>query len=192
MKNLKSVILNESVKYLKSNCAKVVNKLTQEHHKVIKQFLAYKERTQRDLDIARKYMKNMQHREIQDAIENPILELFYNKQKSSPLQLYDSIIPCLSHTKRYRIKAKVEEKKNGSEEDKEDAEEESETVTKEYETISSVSDSVNYKTNLAEQNKEIVTLNICNRELKSTNERMQCDLEVVDWYIEILEKGIKS
>ena len=56
MRNLKSTILTESIKYLKANCAIVVNKLTQEHHKLIKQFLAYKERTQRDLDIAKKYL----------------------------------------------------------------------------------------------------------------------------------------
>ena len=37
-----------------------------------------------------------------------------------------------------------------------------------------------------------MTLSVRNKELETTCERMQCDLDVVDWYVEILEKGIKS
>ena len=80
--------------------------------------------------------------------------MFYNTQKPNPIQLYDSLVPSLSHTKRYKIKEKVEEKdsENDFKEDKGNVDEEEELVVKDYETISSSvsADSVDYRMKMAE------------------------------------------
>ena len=53
MKNLKSVILAETIKYFKNSTASINKLLTREHHNIIKQFLAFKERTNKDIEWAR-------------------------------------------------------------------------------------------------------------------------------------------
>ena len=52
MKNVKSVILAEAIKYFKSSTVSINRLLTKEHHKIVKQFMAYKERTTIALETA--------------------------------------------------------------------------------------------------------------------------------------------
>ena len=57
MKNIKAMIMSESVHYLKKNCDKVVKMLTLEHHKLIQSFLAFKKRTAADIENAATHIK---------------------------------------------------------------------------------------------------------------------------------------
>ena len=54
------------------------------------------------------------------------------------------------------------------------------------------SDSVNYRRALATQNRDIIVLTNENKQLKEENEKMKKDLAIVDWYLEVFEKGIDS
>ena len=54
------------------------------------------------------------------------------------------------------------------------------------------SDSVNYRRALAQQNKEIVELTDQNKQLQTENEQMRADLALVDWYLDVFEKGVDS
>ena len=53
MKNLKSVILVETMKYFRNSTVSINKLLTKEHHNIIRQFLAYKERTAYAVEHAR-------------------------------------------------------------------------------------------------------------------------------------------
>ena len=50
LKNIKSMLLHESIKHLKKNVDKVVKKLTEEHHQLIAKFLAFKQRHENYID----------------------------------------------------------------------------------------------------------------------------------------------
>ena len=59
MKNVKSVILAEAIKYFKSSTVSINRLLTKEHHKIVKQFMAYKERTTTALETAKRHTESM-------------------------------------------------------------------------------------------------------------------------------------
>ena len=54
------------------------------------------------------------------------------------------------------------------------------------------SDSVNYRRALAIQNRDIIVLTNENKQLKEDNEKMKKEIAIVDWYLEVFEKGVDS
>ena len=67
MKNLKSVILAETIKYFKNSTVSINKLLTKEHHNIIRQFLAYKERTATEIEHARQCMIEIHGAEQKEA-----------------------------------------------------------------------------------------------------------------------------
>lgn len=67
MKNLKSVILAETIKYFKQSTVSINKLLTKEHHNIIKQFLAFKQRTAEEIEHARQYMLDLHGAEQREA-----------------------------------------------------------------------------------------------------------------------------
>ena len=84
MKNLKSVILAEAVKYFKQSSLSINKLLTREHHKIVKQFIAFKERVANETEAARQYMQTVKEAEQEGALVNPVLEAFYDSRKEEP------------------------------------------------------------------------------------------------------------
>ena len=142
MKNLKSVILAEAVKYFKNSAISINKLLTREHHKIVKQFIAYKERISNENELAQKYMQNMKETELEDAILNPILEAFYNTRKEDPTKLYQCLMPTIIDVQKPKLEPK---RKYTMPDDQSEAEE---VDVRDYESCSD-SDSINYRRALA-------------------------------------------
>ena len=92
IKNIKSMLMHESIKHLKANCDKVVKRLTIEHHNIIAKFLAFKQRTLSDVDGRDYQLVRAKAEVIRYAIMNPVVEAFYDQHiVKKPLSLYDSL-----------------------------------------------------------------------------------------------------
>ena len=52
-------MLAEAIKYFKTSTVSINKLLTKEHHKIVKQFIAYKERTAIALETAKRHTESM-------------------------------------------------------------------------------------------------------------------------------------
>ena len=142
MKNLKSVILAEAVKYFKQSSLSINKLLTREHHKIVKQFIAFKERVANETEAAEKYMQTVKEAEQEGALVNPVLEAFYNSRKEEPSKLYQCLMPTIIDVQKPKPERK---RKYAMPDGQSDAEE---VDVRDYESCSD-SDSVNYRRALA-------------------------------------------
>ena len=102
------MIQSESIKFLKENSDKVVKKLTLEHHKLVQQFISFKDRTAKDLEGAQKFYRNEINVYEEKAIMSPILEVFYNNHflRDAPKRLYDSLVPKITQHELHKQEMK--------------------------------------------------------------------------------------
>ena len=184
MRNIKAMILSESIKYLKENCDKVVRKLTLEHHKLVQQFIAFKARTAKDLEGAQKFFQNEIRVGEEKAIMSPILEVYYNNhpRRVTPLQLYDCLTPKINLHELHKQEMKYGKPKRNADGIPIDEKECQTEYVDEFQALHQ----------LAQTKVDMMKVENKHRQLEVECEQQQYDLKLVDWYIDVFEKGINS
>ena len=68
---------------------------TRNHHKVIRQFIEFKNRTLEDIKTKEEYAERVWQAESALALKNPIFDAEYALDENNPLSLYDCYLPQL-------------------------------------------------------------------------------------------------
>ena len=107
IKNVKAVAMQEAVEYVKKKGNAVADLLTREQHKMVKQFLEFKQRTLFPLDTLKEYKAEMCTAESAYSLNCPVNEVMHGF--GAELKLYDSLIPAMRmHNKSYGTKSNTE------------------------------------------------------------------------------------
>ena len=93
IKNFRSSIKQESVKFLKEKTDQVVKALSVEHHRLIQQFFDFKRDTQERLDKTDFYEKKFFDATYAFALKAPCYEASFAMNAKSALKLYDCMVP---------------------------------------------------------------------------------------------------
>ena len=83
------------IEWLQDKMKPVTEMLTRSHHKVVRQFMAYKARTEESVRKLEEYTQRMLDAENALALRIPIYEAEYALHKSSALSLFDCYLPEL-------------------------------------------------------------------------------------------------
>ena len=86
-------MLSITAEWLREKCKKVSAMYTRNHHKIINQFIDFKNRTLEDIKTMEEYAEKAWKAEACFALWNPVYEAEYAILDSNPLKLYDCIVP---------------------------------------------------------------------------------------------------
>ena len=143
--------------------------ITKQHHSLVKQFLDYKHRSQKILTENAKLKKEIAFLELAYVQKTPVMEAEYALDQRTALSLYDCLTPMLKEHRRFKII--IEDK-------------------------FSVND---FKTQqkLRQLERELEKRSMPrlleeNAKLNARVKQQENELEVVNWYIEILEEGVNT
>ena len=95
MKNKEVAQWQTMIEWLEKKLKPVSAMLTRNHHKIVRQFLAYKERTEQKLLDLDESKSKMIDAEIALAQRNPLYEAEYKLDEDNPLKLFDCFVPSL-------------------------------------------------------------------------------------------------
>ena len=95
LKNVRFIVMEEALEWVKKQSVTISKHLTNEHHKLIEKMLDYKERTQKQLDLLDLYQAQFDSFERRMALENSSKEAMYALDATNPLSLYDCLVPEL-------------------------------------------------------------------------------------------------
>ena len=110
LKNVEAVTLAEASKFIKNHAEKIARALTREHHKIIQQFLDYKDRIDYFINGLNEAQTRMVTAEMISALKNQIYEAEYATSEDNPLKLFDCLVPKLKeHRKAKKEPVTVDE-----------------------------------------------------------------------------------
>lgn len=77
--------------------------LTKQHHKLIQQFIDFKNRSEAKLKKADKLISHLGYLEQCFALKTPVMEAEYALDERTSLGLYDCLVPMLKEHRRFKI-----------------------------------------------------------------------------------------
>ena len=105
---MKPFILDYAQQWIKDQTMTVTMYFTKQHHDIVKQFVAYKIRTCRDLAYAEEQKEYIKNLEQHLALKTPVMEAELAFDESSALSLYDCLIPKIKEHRMFHIPKKAE------------------------------------------------------------------------------------
>lgn len=104
--NVKPLIYQEAIKWLKDKTDAICKSFTEELHLILSQFILYKRKTNSRLDESEWYKENVKVLEMTLARKIPVFESEYGMSETTPLRLYDCLVPRIKEhrTHYYDIK----------------------------------------------------------------------------------------
>lgn len=163
------MLFEEACKFIEERAEFVTKLLTRQHRNVIKQFIDFKERSEKDLQEAKKMQEHVAYLETMVALKSPCMQAEHVIDDATALSLYDSLIPKLREHRKFRLFS---------------------------ETPFSVED---FKSQLRvrelehDNNKQKLYDKLVECEmLKQKVEQVESESSIVKWYIRFMEDGIDS
>ena len=181
LRNVRTVCIKEITQTVKDYALESARQMTEEHRKIAKQFVGFKERTISHLNCMEEWHTRMKEAEQISSRQNPVLEGYYAmndntnlKNKNRALGLYDSLVPKLqAGSFRYeKYLTSINQK----------------DILKEMQ----IEKLVNLDIAADDKQYNPAILKHKNRVLKFQLKTLQQNLEVVKWYIDSLEEGISG
>ena len=112
MRDLKTVYLHEAIDFIKKKTVDIQSYLTQEHQKLVKRFIDWKERTQDQVNRNVLLERTLYEMTMKEAIEFQTKEAMYAMDSTNPLRLFDCLIPEITAYRPIRILYKEQEQNN--------------------------------------------------------------------------------
>lgn len=100
---MKPWLFETACTFVKEQVNSITQMMTKHHYGLIKQFIKYKERSDRQLKISDKLNSHVASLEQRLAIKSPILEAEYAIDDATALSLYDCLVPKIKEHRRFRI-----------------------------------------------------------------------------------------
>ena len=95
LRDVKAVAMQQAVEFVKKQSQEIVNTMTKEHHRMARQFLHFKGKTEGYLETIEKLQHKLTLAESALVQKTPIQEANYGLDDGSPLSLYDCLIPSV-------------------------------------------------------------------------------------------------
>ena len=163
---MRPIIFQEAIKWLEEKLVIISKSFTRELHEVIKQFISYKDKTYSRIAECAWYQENVKILEATLARKIPVFEAEYGLSETTPLRLYDSLVPRIRQHRKIVIDVH-----KGKTMDDYRAQNEARKLKLELQA-----------SELPVLKQEIVVLQEkCAQHLE--------DQKIVDWYIKVLESG---
>ena len=104
--NIKPIVYQEAIKWLKNKTDKFCKNFTEELHLILRQFLDYKAKTNSRMAEVAWYQENVKILEQTLARKIPVFESEYGMSETTPLRLYDCLVPRIkeNRTRYYDIR----------------------------------------------------------------------------------------
>ena len=93
IKDFKTEVMKEASVFITSKLEDVARVLTSEHHRIIEQFIFYKNKTQRQLDMSDMLQKKYREAVKAQCLQSPCFEASFATDNRSALKLYDCLVP---------------------------------------------------------------------------------------------------
>lgn len=102
---MKPFVLDQACLFIREQTQVVTQMLSKQHHRVIEQFIEFKDRTEAKLNRAINLEKTIAHLERLVALKTPVMEAEYAIDERSALSLYDCLVPALKEHRRFKVQA---------------------------------------------------------------------------------------
>ena len=141
--------------------------LNRQHHKIIKQFLKYKVRSRKQLEDAEAKLKSLPYLEQAISLKTPVMEAEYAIDDRSPLDLYNCLVPKLQEQRRF-------------------------TIHQEFSIADFKAQQKIFQMQLELENQRLPRMEIENAGMRTRINQLEKELEIVQWYLDVLEQGIDT
>ena len=91
--NIKPIVYKDAVEWLREKTDIIAQSFTKELHLILEQFIEYKGRTNSRLAECAWYKENVKVLELTLARKIPVFEAEYGLSETTPLRLYDCLVP---------------------------------------------------------------------------------------------------
>ena len=91
--DFKTEVMKEASAFITHKLEDVARVLTSEHHRIIEQFIFYKNKTQRQLDMSDRLQQKYRDAVKAQCLQSPCFEASFAMDNRSVLRLYDCLVP---------------------------------------------------------------------------------------------------
>ena len=103
LKEMKPFIFDMASQFIEDKAKQITKELTKAHHQILKQFIAFKDRSTFQMKQADRMHKYVAKLEERLAMRSPTLEAEHAIDDRTALTLYDCLMPQLREHRKFRI-----------------------------------------------------------------------------------------
>ena len=100
---MKPFIFDRACEFIREQTAAVTKLLTRQHHQLVDQFLAFKERTEHKLAWADSLQVDMAKLEVMIALKTPCMEAEHVLDDRNAFNFFDCLIPKIKEHRRFKL-----------------------------------------------------------------------------------------
>ena len=101
--NLRSIMMEDTLTWLESKISTISKAFTNELHYVLREFLDFKFKTFSRIAECAWYQENVKVLELTLARKMPVYEAEYGMSETTPIRLYDCLVPRIKEHKKKHI-----------------------------------------------------------------------------------------